>query len=142
MAEFMSDLTFVFELFAIAGGLVLLDRAAASGGGYTRLAGWILVVGGIGTSLCTGYFWLKYHEQGDFDHAYSPHMMMDMKSMHMMRMMHGGKKGQGMGMGMQDGKMGPGMKHQKGMGQGMSMDDRMNDDQMPMEPDADMSSEP
>lgn len=35
-----------------------------------RLAGYVLVIGGIGTALCTGYYWFRYQSQGQFETAY------------------------------------------------------------------------
>ena len=69
MAQFLGDIAFLLELALVAAGLGLLhvgrDRAAS----LLRAAGWILVVGATGTALCTGYFWLRYHQAGDFDRA-------------------------------------------------------------------------
>lgn len=71
MAQFLGDLAFMAELAVVAGGLILLHRARAeSSGGLLRLAGYVLVIGGIGAALCTSYYWFKYQGQGDFDRAY------------------------------------------------------------------------
>lgn len=71
MAQFLGDIAWMLELFAIAGGLTLLHTASIEN--RTKLlkaAGWLLIVGGLGTAVCTGYFWLSYHAQGHFDAAH------------------------------------------------------------------------
>ncbi len=50
-------------------GLVLLEVGRDRSARLTRAAGWVLVVGATATALCTGYFWLRYHQEGHFDHA-------------------------------------------------------------------------
>ena len=88
MAQFLGDLAFLAELVLVAGGLVLLHRARLQPpAGLLRLAGYILVIGGIGGALCTGYYWFKYQAQGDFDHAY-PVMMQKMSKGMMNSGMH------------------------------------------------------
>jgi hypothetical protein len=39
-----------------------------------RAAGAVLVVGAVLTALCTGYWMVRYHVHGEFDHAH-PHGM-------------------------------------------------------------------
>lgn len=71
MTQFLGDLAFLFELFAVAAGLVLLHRAReAPDAGLLRAAAWLLVVGGVGGAACTGYYWLRYQSRGDFDAAH------------------------------------------------------------------------
>lgn len=70
MAQFLADIAGMLELFAIAAGLALLHRAAKDGSArLLKIAGWVLVVGGIAVGLCTGYYWFKYQAQGGFDSA-------------------------------------------------------------------------
>jgi|GEM_PF-1193107 len=75
MAQFLGDIAWMLELFAVAGGLVLLHLAATEAPTkLLRTAGWLLVLGGVGTALCTGYYWFTYQAQGHFDsgHGHSP----------------------------------------------------------------------
>lgn len=103
MAQFLGDLAFLAELAVVAGGLTLLHRARAeSSAGLLRLAGYVLVIGGIGAALCTGYYWFKYQAQGDFDRAHPvvTHEMSQAMHDRMMKMhqsiWNGMKHGQGM----------------------------------------------
>lgn len=71
MAQFLGDIAWMLELFAVAWGFVLLHRAAKEAPAkLLQLAGWVLVLGGIGTALCTGYYWFSYQGRGHFD---APH---------------------------------------------------------------------
>ena len=69
MAQFMGDMAFLLELGLVAAGLVLLHVGGERSASLLRAAGWILIVGAVGTALCTGYFWFRYHRAGDFDRA-------------------------------------------------------------------------
>jgi len=70
MGQFLGDIAFMLELFAVAVGLVVLHHGAKQAPAkLLRAAGWLLVAGGAGAALCTGYFWLQYHARGDFDAA-------------------------------------------------------------------------
>lgn len=70
MALFLADIAFLFELALVAAGLATLHYAFKEPAALLRFAGFILVFGGIGTALCTGYYSVKYMGQGDFEHAY------------------------------------------------------------------------
>lgn len=75
MTQFLGDIAWTLELFTVAVGLVLLHFAAReSAANLLRAAGWLLVVGGAGAALCTGYYWFSYQAQGQFDavHAHAP----------------------------------------------------------------------
>jgi hypothetical protein len=73
MAEFFADMAGVLELFAIAAGFVLLHRAGKEAPArLLRVAGFVLVIGGIAIGLCTTYYWFQYRARGDFQTA---HMM-------------------------------------------------------------------
>ena len=86
MTQFLGDLAFVFELFAVAAGLVILHRALeATKPMLLRAAGWLLIVGGAGGAACTGYYWLHYQQRGDFDAAHA----VGASSMPMTGPMHG-----------------------------------------------------
>lgn len=70
MAQFLGDLAFLVELFAVAAGLLLLHRARDEAKPVLlRAAAAVLLVGGIGGAACTGYYWLRYQSRGDFDAA-------------------------------------------------------------------------
>ncbi|HUE95708.1 MAG TPA: hypothetical protein VMN39_03565 [Longimicrobiaceae bacterium] len=72
MAMFLAEISFLLALALFAGGLVLWQRGREATAGLLRAAGAVLVVGAVLTALCTGYFSVRYHVQGEFDHAY-PH---------------------------------------------------------------------
>lgn len=94
MAQFFADITGILELFAIAGGLVLLHRASKDAPArLLKAAGWVLVAGGIAVGLCTSYYWLQYQSRGDFAGAYLGHP----------GMMSGPGGGMGYGMGSMSG---------------------------------------
>lgn len=105
MAEFLGDIAFMLELVIVVAGIVTLYFAQKNASKLLRAAGWLLIIGGILGSTCTGYFYMKYYFNGDFDSAYmqpkhmAPGQMMRhdpamMKKMRhdpsMMKRMHGG----------------------------------------------------
>jgi len=69
MLMFVAEIAFLLELTAIAGGLCLLDKGRKDKSKLVNWAGWLLIVGGIGTALCTWYYSVKYAAQGAFDTA-------------------------------------------------------------------------
>jgi hypothetical protein len=106
MAMFQLDTAFTLELLAFAAGLTLLHFGRAGSALMLRAAGGVLIVGALLTAGCTVYYGIRYHVQGEFDHAYPSmargcmHDMADMDGPHMGRH-HGGMGGPVM--------MGPGM---------------------------------
>ncbi|MEA3247393.1 MAG: hypothetical protein U9Q74_14660 [Gemmatimonadota bacterium] len=79
MPQFVADIAGMLEIMAVAGGIVLLHRAGKdAAAGLLRLAGWILVVGGIAVGACTTYYWFQYRSQGAFQtaHMMAPGQMM------------------------------------------------------------------
>ena len=71
MAQFLADIAGLLEIFAIAGGLVLLHRASKEAPAkLLKAAGWVLVAGGVIVGLCTSYYWFKYQSRGEFDSAH------------------------------------------------------------------------
>lgn len=93
-AQFLGDIAFMLETFAVAGGLLLLGGAwAAAAGRLARAAGLVLLLAGVGGALCTTWFWFKYHGAGEFEHS-RPVIMQPMAGarpgMHGMPGMHGG----------------------------------------------------
>lgn len=102
MAEFLGDIAGILEVFAVAAGLYVLHIGRREGAWLIKASGTVLLVGGIVLGLCTGYYWVRYAQQGAFAHSCPAHSQM--MPMHgMMKMMHSGDKGPMMG-GM---KMGP-----------------------------------
>ncbi len=94
MSQFLGDIAFMLEVFAVAGGLLLLGGAGrAVAGRLAWAAGLSLLVAGVGTMLCTTWFWFKYHGAGEFEHA-QPVLMRPMADVHPgghgMPGMHGG----------------------------------------------------
>ena len=74
MAEFLGDIAFILEMFAVAAGLILIHLGKENRKLFS-LAGWLLLIVGIGGAVCTVYWMFHYFNMGDFDHAY-PQMMM------------------------------------------------------------------
>lgn len=69
MTQFLGDIAGMLEIFAIAAGLVLLHKAGEQSAKLLKLAGVVLIVGGIGVGLCTSWYWFKYQAAGELDHA-------------------------------------------------------------------------
>ncbi|MEQ9363280.1 MAG: hypothetical protein RIF32_03500 [Leptospirales bacterium] len=96
MAQFFGDIAFMLELFAVAAGLVALHFAGRqSASGLLKAAGWLLVVGGILTAVCTSFFYFRYYAQGGFDTVHPP-MSMPMDGMGKMQGSGGEMMMQGM----------------------------------------------
>lgn len=110
MVQFLADIAGMLEVLAVAAGLLVLHRGRVEQAGLIKLAGLVLIVGGIAGGGCTGYYWVKYQQNGDFETAY-PHHGMDMGKMmdHMQQMMGDGGM-QGM---MDDGGNGSSGDHQE-----------------------------
>ena len=70
MAMFHFHAAFMLELAALAAGLVLLHQGRAASALLLRAAGWILIVGSLVSAACSTYYAVRYHVQGEFDHAY------------------------------------------------------------------------
>lgn len=91
MTQFLGGIAGMLEIFAIAAGFILLHLAAkAPPAKLLKVAAIILIVGGIGSGLCTGYYWFKYQRAGHFDRADSFQMGMDPESMPRGHVMPGG----------------------------------------------------
>jgi hypothetical protein len=72
MAAFLGDIAFLFGIVVAVAGLFTLHKAGADPRPeLLKIAGIVLLVAGIGTALCTSYFYLKYHFAGDLEHPYS-----------------------------------------------------------------------
>ena len=109
MAMFLGEISFLLALAVFAFGLVLWHRDREATSGPLRVAGAVLTVAAVLAALCTGYWMVRYHVQGDFDraygHAHDACAMMEPGGRH-------GGEGQQMGSGM----MGSGMMGREGMG--------------------------
>jgi len=90
MAAFLGDIAFLLGIVVAASGLLTLHCAAADPRPkLLKIAGIVLLVAGIGTALCTTFYYFKYHLAGDLEHPYP--VMMDGKMMkEMMRGRMGG----------------------------------------------------
>lgn len=70
MAMFQLEIAFLLELALLAAGLVLLHLGRQGTAPLLKAAGFVLIVGAVITAACSGYFGVRYHVQGEFDHAY------------------------------------------------------------------------
>ena len=110
MAMFHLDTAFMLEAIGFAAGLALLHFGRAGSAVLLRAAGWVLVATAVATAACSSYFAVRYHVQGEFDHAYpmpmgcsmggqgGMHGMDGMPGMPGMHGMHGMPKMGGAGM--------------------------------------------
>lgn len=70
MAEFLGDIAFMLEVFALATGLLIYHFGIKEKSKLIKLAAVILILAGIFGMVCTGYYWFEYYSQGAFDTAY------------------------------------------------------------------------
>lgn len=103
MAMFQLDIAFLLELALFSSGLIVLYFGREKGAGLLKAAGAVLVVGSVLTALCSSYFGVRYHIQGEFDHAHPAHHQMTERAHHMPS----------------GGPMGPGMMHSPAGSSGM-----------------------
>lgn len=73
MAMFHLDTAFMLEVMAFAAGLTLLHFGRTGSALLLRAAAWVLIVASVASAACTVYYGIRYHVQGDFDHAYGSH---------------------------------------------------------------------
>jgi hypothetical protein len=110
MAMFQFHTAFMLELLAFAAGLGLLHFGRAGSAPILRAAGGVLILGALLTAGCSVYYGIRYHVQGEFDHAYPPNARACMHGMAEMDGSHMGPHHGGMGTVMVGpGMMGPGM---------------------------------
>ena len=86
MIMFTLSIAGSLAIFGIAGGLLLLHRAAKEQpGGLIRAAAWVLLAGSLATGACTLYYGIRYQVQGAFTTAMPMHgtMMMQGSTMQM-----------------------------------------------------------
>jgi hypothetical protein len=94
MAMFLLHIAFLLALALLGAALVLWHRGAQPTAGVLRIGGGMLIAGAVLSALCIGYYGIRYHVQGDFDHAYAMHPPMDMgRMMGPGGMMRGGMMG-------------------------------------------------
>lgn len=75
MAAFVGDIAFLLGIVVAASGLLTWHCAAADPRPkLLKIAGIVLLVAGIGTAICTAFYYLKYHLAGDLEYPY-PVMM-------------------------------------------------------------------
>jgi hypothetical protein len=70
MSEFLGDLAFMFEIYVLGLGLVVLHFNKREPSVYLRWSGRLMTVFGVVGLVCTGFFYMKYFLAGEFDHAY------------------------------------------------------------------------
>jgi len=71
MAAFLGDIAFLFGVVVAAAGLFTLHRAGGDPRpALLKTAGILLLAAGIGTAVCTSYYYLKYHFSGDLEHPW------------------------------------------------------------------------
>ncbi len=88
MAAFLGDIAFLLGVVVAVSGLFTLHKAYADPRPVLlKVAGIALLVTGIGTALCTSYFYLKYHFAGDLEHPYPAMMHGKDENMMMKKMM-------------------------------------------------------
>ena len=69
MSIFQLDSAFILEVASISAGLITLHKAAKEPpASLLRVAGYLLMVAGVLTAVCSLYYGVKYSQQGDFDH--------------------------------------------------------------------------
>jgi multisubunit Na+/H+ antiporter MnhB subunit len=66
---FQADLAFIVELIAIALGFYFLFLSKKENSKELKIGAYILIVGGILTALCTGFYVTKYWMSGSYSHA-------------------------------------------------------------------------
>ena len=68
MAQFLSDIAGMLEIFAVAAGLLLLHRASKEAPArLMKVAAVVLLLGGVAVGLCTASYWFKYQKAGMFE---------------------------------------------------------------------------
>jgi hypothetical protein len=70
MAMFHLDTAFMLEVIAFSAGLALLHFGKVGSAVLLRTAGWVLLAASLASAACTVYYGIRYHVQGEFDHAY------------------------------------------------------------------------
>ena len=96
MAMFLLHIAFLLALALVVAGLVLWHQGHRTNAALLRVGGGILTVGAVLSALCVAYYGIRYHVQGDFDHAYVAPAPMEMGRMMRGGMMKGGMMGGGM----------------------------------------------
>lgn len=71
MAAFLGKIAMLLDIAMIGGALIVLHFGKKEASALLKGAGYLFLISGIALTLCTGYYAMKYHFQGDFDHAYA-----------------------------------------------------------------------
>ncbi|NIA18476.1 MAG: hypothetical protein GWO85_00100 [Simkaniaceae bacterium] len=117
---FQADTAFALELIALGIGFWILIKArgdeAGNLKGFGSFIGYFIIVAAFLALLCTGYYSMKYWEDGYFNKPYPGKMMM-MRGSHMMEEMgmHSDQCGKMMKSGMMKSKMRSMMGDKSGM---------------------------
>ena len=70
MTQFLANIAGVLELVTVATGLVLMHRAGKEApAGLLKVAGAVLIAGGILLGAATTTYWFRYWSHGDFAQA-------------------------------------------------------------------------
>lgn len=70
MAMFLADLAIMFELAMVAFGLIVWHYGQKEPARMFKLAALILLLGGLGSLVCSIYYLEKYRQNGDLEHAH------------------------------------------------------------------------
>lgn len=70
MLIFLAEMVFLMELALFISGLILLYKARKEASRLLNWAAGLLIIGSLGAATCTGFYSLKYYNQGAFDNAY------------------------------------------------------------------------
>ena len=70
MAAFLGKISMVLDIAMIGGGLIAMHFGKKEASALLKGAGYLFLIGGIALTLCTGYTSMRYHFQGEVEHAY------------------------------------------------------------------------
>jgi hypothetical protein len=66
MAQFLGDIAGMLEILTFGLGLVVLHHAQAQQSTLLKLAALVMLVGSLGSGICTTYYWVDYQQAGVF----------------------------------------------------------------------------
>jgi hypothetical protein len=72
---FLSHIALAHQIVMIAAGFIAFHFAYKQKSTHLRIAGWILVIGGVLGLACISYYNVKYWHQGAFDRPEIAHQM-------------------------------------------------------------------
>ena len=70
MTMFLGDLAVMSELAMVALGLIVWHYGQKEPSRMFKVAAWILILGGLGGSVCSIYYLNKYRLNGEVEHAH------------------------------------------------------------------------